>query len=65
VAHATLSASAIAKTCLEADALATVFMVMPPEEALRLADSLRTPALLVSRVAGEYHLQRGSAWPAD
>jgi thiamine biosynthesis lipoprotein len=65
VAHATLSASAIAKTCLEADALATVFMVMPPEEALRLADSLRTPALLVSRAAGEYHLQRGSAWPAD
>src|SRR5262249_37478132 len=40
VSHATLSATAQAPGCMQADALATVFMVMPPEPALRLADEL-------------------------
>jgi FAD:protein FMN transferase len=65
VAHATVSATAIAATCMEADALATVFMVMPPEAALPLANRQGTPALLISRTAGAFHLERSTAWPAE
>ena len=41
VAHATVSATAMAATCMEADALATVFMVMPPAAALRAGEPAR------------------------
>jgi thiamine biosynthesis lipoprotein len=63
VAHATVSATAMARTCMEADAMATVFMVMAPEAALPLADQRKVPALLISRVDGAYRLQRSAAWP--
>jgi thiamine biosynthesis lipoprotein len=64
VTHATLSATALGATCMEADALATVLMAMPPDAALRLANEARIPALLVGR--GErYRLTPSSAWPAD
>jgi thiamine biosynthesis lipoprotein ApbE len=47
---------------MEADALATVFMVMPPEAALRLANDLHVPALLIGR--GDIHRRLpSSAWP--
>jgi thiamine biosynthesis lipoprotein len=65
VTHATLSATAIANTCMEADALATVFMVMAPDDALQLAGSRRIPALLISRDAAGYRLRRSAAWPED
>jgi thiamine biosynthesis lipoprotein len=65
VAHATLSATAIAPTCLEADALATVFMVMAPDAASRLAASLATPALWISREGGRFRLVRSAAWPRE
>jgi thiamine biosynthesis lipoprotein len=65
VAHTTLSATAIAKTCLEADALATVFMVMSPEAALRLADARGTPALWISRADGGFRLARSASWPRE
>jgi thiamine biosynthesis lipoprotein len=63
VAHATVSATAMADTCMEADALATVFMVMAPEAALPLADRRGTPALLISRADQGYRLRRSAAWP--
>jgi thiamine biosynthesis lipoprotein len=65
VDHATLSASALAPTCMEADALATMFMVMDPEAALRVAESGHVPALLVSRDGGGFRLRSSSSWPAQ
>jgi len=64
VTHSTVSATAIAATCMQADALATVLMVMPPEAALRLANEARIPALLVGRGEG-YPLMPSAAWRAD
>ena len=42
-----LSATVIASTAMEADALATSMMAMGSERAIRLADSLRMPVMLV------------------
>jgi thiamine biosynthesis lipoprotein len=49
VDHAGLSATVMAATCMEADALATVLMVMAPQDAIRLADADHIPALLIAR----------------
>jgi thiamine biosynthesis lipoprotein len=65
VTHATQSATAISRTCMEADALATVFMVMPPEAALRLAEARGVPALWISRADGGYRLAHSAAWPRE
>jgi FAD:protein FMN transferase len=65
VSHATVSATALASTCMQADALATVFMVMPPGAALELANRRGTAALLISREPGGIRLQRSSAWPPE
>ena len=65
VAHATISATAQAGTCMQADALATVFMLMAPDTALRLADEMQVPALLISREAEGYLLRRSARWPDD
>lgn len=65
VAHATVSATAMAGTCMEADALATVFMVMAPDAALPLANRRGTPALLISRANDGFRLQRSAAWPEN
>jgi thiamine biosynthesis lipoprotein len=64
VAHATVSATALAPTCMEADALATLYMVMPPAAALRLAAQRGEAALLISREAGGFRLQPSPAWRA-
>jgi thiamine biosynthesis lipoprotein ApbE len=48
---------------MEADALATVFMVMPPGDALRLAGARHSPALLISRAGSEFRLSRSPDWP--
>jgi thiamine biosynthesis lipoprotein len=61
VTHATVSATAMGETCMEADALATMLMVMEPDAALRLADDARIPALLIQRGAG-YELRPSAAW---
>ncbi|HET9863217.1 MAG TPA: FAD:protein FMN transferase [Steroidobacteraceae bacterium] len=65
VSHATVSATAMAPTCMAADALATVFMVMEPGAALRLADDQHVPALLISRERTGFRLVRSTAWPAE
>lgn len=63
VAHSTVSATAIAADCMQADALATVMMVMPEAEAMALADDLGLPVLLVSHGDAKYRVRRSAAWP--
>jgi thiamine biosynthesis lipoprotein len=65
VTHATVSATALGASCMQADALATVFMVMAPDTALQLANELAVPALLISRENGTYRLARSNHWPAE
>jgi thiamine biosynthesis lipoprotein len=62
VAHDTRSATAIADDCMHADALATVLMVMPPAEALALAERLQLRALLIARVRDRYLVSPSNAW---
>lgn len=62
VAHRTVSATALGITCMEADAWATVLMVMPPEEALALADARGLKALLIAREPPAYRLVPSAAW---
>jgi thiamine biosynthesis lipoprotein len=63
VTHATASATAMARDCMTADALATVFMAMPPDAALRLATEQRTAILLIERVDSGFRARRGPGWP--
>jgi FAD:protein FMN transferase len=62
VDHATLSATALAPTCMEADALATMLMVMEPAAALSLADTGNIPALLIRRENTGFRLQPSASW---
>jgi len=64
VAHQTVSATALAPDCMQADALATVFMAMPPDAALRLADTRGVAALLIGRDGDRLVVRPGAAWPA-
>lgn len=64
VTHTTVSATALGATCMEADALATVLMVMPPAAALRLADEAQIAALLIGRAEG-YWLTPSATWHAQ
>ncbi len=64
VEHATLSATALGATCMQADALATMLMVMPPADASRLAERERLAALLISRDGSGFSLQSSAAWRA-
>ena len=47
---------------MQADALATVLMVMPPAEALALADRMGVRALLIGHAETKYHVQRSASW---
>jgi thiamine biosynthesis lipoprotein len=62
VKHGTLSASAIAADCMQADALATVLMVMEPGDALALANRQRLRALLIGRDGSGYVATHTGAW---
>lgn len=63
VTHATVSVSAIAADCMQADALATVLMAMAPDEALALANRRRLAALLIGRHGADYLVTHSEAWP--
>jgi thiamine biosynthesis lipoprotein len=65
VTHSTVSATVIAADCMHADALATVLMVMPPAEALALADREHWRGLFISRVDGNYQVRRSAGWPLN
>jgi thiamine biosynthesis lipoprotein len=62
VTHATVSASAIASDCMQADALATVLMAMSPDAAEAFASRRRLAALLIRRVGTEYLQTRTGSW---
>jgi thiamine biosynthesis lipoprotein len=64
VTHATLSATVLARDCMTADALATVFMAMAPAAALKLADDAQTPALLIRRDEEHIAFAPSATWPA-
>lgn len=57
-----VAASVIAERSDEADVLATILNVLPPEESLRLVDSLRGVACLI--VAADGRILRNAAWLA-
>lgn len=63
VSHQTVSATAVAPDCMQADALATVYMVMRPAAALELANARSVPALLISR--DSLDTQASKAWRAE
>jgi thiamine biosynthesis lipoprotein len=63
VTHRTVSATALAADCMHADALATVFMAMPPEAALALANERGVAALLIGRDGDRLLVQSSAAWP--
>jgi thiamine biosynthesis lipoprotein len=62
VAHATLSATALGPTCMQADALATLLMVMEPAAALRVAAEQGVPALLIQRESKGFRLEHSATW---
>jgi thiamine biosynthesis lipoprotein len=62
VEHATVSATALGSTCMQADALATMLMVMRPDDARRLADRQHIAALRISREGGGFVLHASDAW---
>jgi FAD:protein FMN transferase len=64
VTHQTVSATALAADCMQADALATMLMVMPPDAALRLANSRGIPALLIGRDGADLVARFSENWPA-
>jgi thiamine biosynthesis lipoprotein len=65
VKHATLSATALGANCMQADALATLLMVMETDAALRVATEQGIPALLIQRDGGGFRLVRSAAWRDD
>jgi thiamine biosynthesis lipoprotein len=62
VTHATVSATALSRDCMTADAWATVLMAMAPGDALRLAEDASMAALLVRREGGEFGSSASSRW---
>jgi FAD:protein FMN transferase len=65
VTHSTVSATAISFQCMQADALATVMMVMPPAKAMALAERERLRVLLITHVEARYQVQRSAGWNKD
>ena len=64
VEHATVSATALGSTCMQADALATMLMVMQPDDAEQFAGRERISALLISRAGAGFALRTSEAWRA-
>jgi len=64
VTHRTASSTALTAGCMEADAWATVLMVMPPDEALSLADARGLSAMLLGRDRHGWLLLPSAAWRA-
>jgi thiamine biosynthesis lipoprotein len=62
VSHRTVSSTVLAADCMQADALATMLMVMAPDAALALANRRRLRALLIEREPGRFSLQPSRKW---
>jgi thiamine biosynthesis lipoprotein len=65
VSHRTVSSTVLADDCMQADALATMLMVMQPEAAMQLADQARLRALLISRNGNRLALLPSKSWDAE
>jgi thiamine biosynthesis lipoprotein len=63
VSHGTVSSTVLAGDCMQADALATMLMVMHPADALELANRQEWRALLIGREAGRFDLTPSASWP--
>jgi thiamine biosynthesis lipoprotein len=63
VTHHTVSSTVFAADCLQADAWATVLMVMDPVEARALADRIELRALLIGRETAAFTLSPSRNWP--
>ena len=64
VTHHTVSSTVVAADCMQADAWATVFMVMRPDAARALAERFGLAALLIAREPGTFTLTPSRAWSA-
>jgi FAD:protein FMN transferase len=64
VSHRTVSSTVLAADCMQADALATMLMVMPPHEAMALADRRGLRALLISRDTSGFSQSPSESWAA-
>ena len=62
VTHDTVSASAMALDCMQADALATVLMAMSPDAAGAFAKRRGVSALLIGRAGEEYLATHTGSW---
>jgi len=63
VAHVTVSATAMAADCMQADALATVFMAMPPTAAMQLANERGVAALFIGNDGRQLQVRPSTKWP--
>jgi thiamine biosynthesis lipoprotein len=63
VSHRTVSSTVLATDCMQADALATMLMVMSPADALALANRKGLRALLIARDSGRFALLPSERWP--
>jgi thiamine biosynthesis lipoprotein len=64
VSHSLASVTVLAPTAARADALATAFLVLGPEDGLTLAESLRTAALFIVRTSNGYSDRRTTSLQA-
>lgn len=62
--HGTVSATALAAGCMQADAWATLLVLMQPGAAQELASRHGIPALLIVRDGNDARLLPGMHWPA-
>jgi thiamine biosynthesis lipoprotein len=65
VTHDTVSASAIAADCMQADALATVLIAMSPDDAIALANRRGLRALLIGRDGAGYVARHTGTWASQ
>jgi thiamine biosynthesis lipoprotein len=62
VTHATASVTVQGPTCMGADALATVYMAMLPDDAMKMADAIQFPALFIRREGPGFVTVKNLTW---
>ena len=65
IEHAVASVSAVADSCMTADALATAINVLGPERGIQLATSLKAETLLLLRTAGGFDELKSENFPTS
>jgi FAD:protein FMN transferase len=62
VTHATASVTVQGPNCMGVDALATVYMAMQPDEAMKMADAIQFPALFIRREGKGFATVKNLTW---